>query len=277
MPSAPSHPLVEQAAREGLAVVHRKHKRRQQIAGSGPAQVDEVFAVLAGEVEVFARGRWRAMRPGALLCIHRGQRHGARASAAHAGEVRLLNILFLAPRRWRAGIPAGAVPLPTVWWRRLLELESSSDFDARGQRVLPLDAVLAFISGLARAGVAGRRRRWADGPARPDTGSDWMAAWSAAEEIIRERASRGLTAAQLAVAARVSPTQLRRVFHAARGCSPKAAITAWRIDAAKRLLAAGRCTVTQVAERVGYASVQRFTSVFRSRTGKRPSEFAGRG
>jgi AraC family transcriptional regulator len=103
-----------------------------------------------------------------------------------------------------------------------------------------------------------------------------MAAWTAAEDVIRARAADGLTAEQLARATHCSPTQLRRVFRAARGTTPKAAITAWRIDEAKRLLAAGRWTATQVAARVGFATPQRFAAVFRRVVGATPGKYARR-
>ncbi|MBA2479121.1 MAG: helix-turn-helix transcriptional regulator [Planctomycetes bacterium] len=273
IPRAPHD--ISQSSREGFAVVHRKHKRRQLAYGPAITDVDEVFAVVGGEVEIFAEGAWRAAPAGSFACIARGQRHGVRGRAGSSAEVRILNIIFDAPARWRNGMPRTPVVLPTVWWRRLLDLEASAGFDARGQRVLRLEEVRAFIAALARSGILGSpATSWSGGPVRPDTGADWMSTWTAAEDVIRDRASSGLSAAQLARAVHASPTQLRRVFLAARGCSPKDAITGWRIVEAKRLLASGHHTVTQVARLVGYATVQRFTIMFRLKCGITPSAFA---
>ena len=101
-----------------------------------------------------------------------------------------------------------------------------------------------------------------------------METWAAAEDVIRQRGPSGLTADELADAVHVSTAKLRRVFQIARGMSPKQALTRWRIDQAQRLLGNLNLTVTQVAEQVGYSTVQRFCAAFKDATGDTPSEFA---
>ncbi|HYE07016.1 MAG TPA: helix-turn-helix transcriptional regulator [Planctomycetota bacterium] len=268
---------VVEAAREGNAIVHRKHKRAQQRYGPDRTPVDEVFAVLAGSVECLHGRRWLPAGAGDVVCVRRGRlwgvraRRGGAATGAATGEVRLLNLMFLARPSWCAGAPSVPTALPAPWWRRLLALEARSGFDAHGQRVLPIAEILDLVGALARAGRAAT-----GGPVRPHTADDWMATWIRAEEVIRARAAAGLTADQLARAVHCSPTQLRRIFRSARGTTPKAAITAWRVDEARRLLASGRWTATQVAAQVGFATVQRFHAVFRRAVGMTPGAFGGR-
>src|SRR3982751_6240000 len=67
MPSLPRP--VRDAAREGFAIVHRKHKRAQQHYGPDATPVDEVFAVLAGEVECLCGRRWLPAVVGDAVCV----------------------------------------------------------------------------------------------------------------------------------------------------------------------------------------------------------------
>ena len=62
--------------------------------------------------------------------------------------------------------------------------------------------------------------------------------------IVQELLSSPVTVSELAAAVYVSETQLRRIFQAARQTSPKAVLTAWRIEQAKTELAAGRRSVS---------------------------------
>ncbi|MGH7142675.1 MAG: helix-turn-helix domain-containing protein [Planctomycetota bacterium] len=112
---------------------------------------------------------------------------------------------------------------------------------------------------------------------RLDTAAGWIEQWVAAEEIIQARGCDGLTVDELAEAVHVSGPTLRRIFHAACGCTPKQALTRFRIDHARRLLASGKWNVTQVAQRTGYSSVQRFSAAFHAATGESPAQFARRG
>jgi AraC-like DNA-binding protein len=262
---------ISEASRAGHALVHRKHKRSQQHYGPDTAPVDEVFAVLAGEVECLIAGDWKPMRAGELLCVRRGRTWGVRPSRSHAGEVRLLSIEFACKPSWCEGAPLEPTPLPGPWLRQLLHLEAQAGFDARGQRVLPLPAVVEFVNAFLRASNGVNRR--GVGPSRADTASDWMSTWIAAEDVIRSRAPAGLSAATLAQAVHCSPTHLRRIYLSVRGVSPKAAIIEWRIAEAKRLLSTGGWSATQVAAKVGFTTVQHFHAAFRKVVGITPGKY----
>jgi AraC-like DNA-binding protein len=273
---------VRQALDSGLVVVHRKHKRQQMPVGPAIARVDEIFAVIDGELEILAGGKWHPAPPHTFACFPRGIRYGVRQKPAYKGPAQIVNLLFHAPEGWAGELARAPLKLPAPWWRRFIDLEAASDFDAAGQRVAALSEVLAFVERLTRAAAQRPAARQAiesaaqHGPRRPDIGAEWMETWARAEDVIRARASSGLTVDELAAAVNVSPTQLRRVYLSTRGISPKAALTQWRIAEARRLLASGRWNATQVAEKIGFSTLQRFSAVFKTETGENPSEFAKR-
>ncbi len=280
----PDH--IRQAFKDGWAVVHRKHKRRQRTFGPATALVDELFVVIDGQLEILAEGKWWPAPARTFACFRRGVFYGVRQKPGYDGPAQIVNILFRAPQDWSSGLPRPPLILSAPWWRRFMDLEARCDFDASGQRVLRVEELTAFVEKLARAAVPkpasvakGKRKVQGrgglpEGPRRPDTGAEWMEVWARAEDVIRQRAGEGLTADELAAAVHVSPTQLRRVFQSARGIPPKAALTQWRVDEAKKLLTAGKWNATQVSEKVGFTTLQRFSAVFKEATGESPSAFA---
>jgi AraC-like DNA-binding protein len=274
---------IRLAFKEGLAVVHRKHKKRQANFGPTRALIHELFVIIAGELEILADGKWWAAPPRSFAFFKRNTKYGIRQNAAYHGEAQIVNILFDVPSSWEAPLPRPPLRLSGPWWRRFMDLEATCGYDAAGQRVLPVKSVVDFVEKLGRAAAsrpelspASTVATLREGPRRPDTGADWLETWALAEDIIRQRAAGGLSVDELAEAAHVSPTQLRRVFLSARGISPKSALTQWRIEEARKLLAAGQFNVTEVSEQVGFTTVQRFTSVFKDLTGETPSAFARR-
>ena len=265
---------VRNALGEGLAVVHRKHKPRQLQVGPAVAQIDEIFAVIEGELEILAGGKWHPAAPRAFACFPRGIRYGVRQNRTYSGPAQIVNLLFRAPEGWADALKAAPIKLPAPWWRRFMDLEANCDFDSAGQRVTTLSNVLDFVERLSRA--AAHPLGMSEGPRRPDTGAEWMETWAKAEDTIRASAAGGLTIEELAEAVNVSPTQLRRVYLSARGISPKTALTQWRVEEARKLLKSGKWNATQVAEKVGFSTLQRFSAVFKAETGESPSEFAKR-
>lgn len=269
------------AFKAGQAVVHHKIKERQGCVGPCTADADELYAVIQGDLQFFDGRRWQPAPPRALNWFPRRKVYGIRPAPGYAGGVRVVSILFMARNGFAPGLPRGGVRLSAPWWRRFLDLETGATFDPRGLRVLGARDLEAFIEQLARA-VAPKRAAARKGgtpvsePRRPDTEAEWLEVWTRAEDVIGARAGEGLTVDELAAAVHVSPTQLRRVFHAARGCSPKAALTAWRIEAARRLLRAGKLSITQVAARAGFGNLPRFSAAFKAAVGCTPTEFARR-
>lgn len=268
---------------QGRAVVQHKKKARQGTVGPCTSAADEVYAVAQGALEFFDGRSWTPAPERSLGLFPRRKVYGIRPAPGFSGPVRVVSILFMASSGLAQGMPRRAVRLTAPWWRRFVELEASADFDERGQRVLYLAELEAFVEQLARtiAPAANKRFRGRaiskDAPSRPDTEAGWLETWARAEDAIRERAGGGMTVDELAEAVNVSPTQLRRIFHAARGISPKAALTNWRIGEAKRLLRDGRLNVSQVAEKVGYGNLPRFSAAFKAAVGVSPTAFAANG
>ena len=73
--------------------------------------------------------------------------------------------------------------------------------------------------------------------------------------------------------AAVSPFHLARLFKAHVGTSPHRYLMLIRIERATELLCATELTVSQVGQRVGFASLSHFTMTFRSETGFTPTAF----
>ena len=76
----------------------------------------------------------------------------------------------------------------------------------------------------------------------------------------------------LARAAGASRSSLQRYFRRELDTTPKAYLLGRRLDEGRRLLGAGRHSVGEVAQLVGYASLGSFSEAFRRRFGVPPSE-----
>jgi AraC family transcriptional regulator len=82
-----------------------------------------------------------------------------------------------------------------------------------------------------------------------------------------------LSLAALAAVAQMSPYYFSRLFKQSTGLSPHQYILQQRVEWAKRLLADARLSITDVAQRVGFASQAHLTMVFRQRVGTTPRQY----
>ncbi|WP_312170220.1 AraC family transcriptional regulator [Microbacterium sp.] len=89
-------------------------------------------------------------------------------------------------------------------------------------------------------------------------------------EAIHEQPGREWTVERLASVGAMSRSVFAERFRSAIGRSPADYVTEVRIDAAKRMLAAGR-SVSETSRELGYASDEGFSRAFRRRTGMTPS------
>ncbi|WP_217184929.1 helix-turn-helix transcriptional regulator [Streptomyces sp. AC495_CC817] len=89
-------------------------------------------------------------------------------------------------------------------------------------------------------------------------------------EAIHEEPGREWTVERLATVGAMSRSVFAERFRSAIGRSPADYVTEVRIDAAKRMLDAGR-TVAETSRELGYASDEGFSRAFRRRTGVTPS------
>lgn len=89
-------------------------------------------------------------------------------------------------------------------------------------------------------------------------------------EAIHEEPGREWTVERLASVGAMSRSAFAERFRAVIGRSPADYVTEVRIDAAKRMLSAGR-SVSETSRELGYASDEGFSRAFRRRTGLTPS------
>lgn len=79
---------------------------------------------------------------------------------------------------------------------------------------------------------------------------------------------------QLAAAANVSPFHFARLFKNTTGIAPHQFVLRLRLERAKRLIAAGQLSLTEIALAVGFFDQAHFTNVFRRTFGLTPKAFA---
>ena len=90
---------------------------------------------------------------------------------------------------------------------------------------------------------------------------------------MRENLASGLTLADMADIACLSPFHFHRVFHQTAGIPPGQFLTALRMDAAKRLLLTTTESVTDVCFAVGFSSPGTFSTRFAQLVGETPRGF----
>ena len=92
-------------------------------------------------------------------------------------------------------------------------------------------------------------------------------------EYIEENLEKELSVSEIAKAAYVSETYLRRLFAECCALSPAQYIKMVRIDAACKLLKQGDANINEVAYKVGYSNVSTFINNFKQITGKTPKQW----
>jgi AraC-like DNA-binding protein len=94
-----------------------------------------------------------------------------------------------------------------------------------------------------------------------------------ARNMLCETLERRLTIAEVAREAALSPCQFIRTFRAVFGETPHQVRIHARLELAKRMLATGDDTVTEICEAAGFASLGTFSHLFARRIGASPSAF----
>ncbi len=97
----------------------------------------------------------------------------------------------------------------------------------------------------------------------------------AAREYIIEHFSEGCSLERIAREVGLSPNYLHTAFKEAFGETPYEYVTKMRIEKAKRLIAAGRESMLEIALETGFCSQSHFGKIFKSRTGMTPKEYRG--
>ena len=94
-----------------------------------------------------------------------------------------------------------------------------------------------------------------------------------ARDLLAEQYQSQVLLAAAAREACLSPFHFHRLFRATFGETPHDFLTRRRMDRARRLLASGEMTVTEVCFEVGYSSLGSFSSKFQSLAGVPPTQY----
>jgi AraC-like DNA-binding protein len=97
-----------------------------------------------------------------------------------------------------------------------------------------------------------------------------------ARDLLREVRESPPSIADIAREVQISPFHLIRQFQAVFGVTPHQFRIQTRLDAAKRLFATGRHSVTDVCMEVGFSSLGSFSALFTRRVGEPPSAYRRR-
>jgi AraC-like DNA-binding protein len=97
-----------------------------------------------------------------------------------------------------------------------------------------------------------------------------------AREMLLEAAEAPRPIAEIAGEVGMSPSHLIRQFEAVFGITPHQFRIESRLDLAKRLLASGEYSVTDVCMEVGFSSLGSFSTLFLTRVGESPSAYRRR-
>ena len=94
-----------------------------------------------------------------------------------------------------------------------------------------------------------------------------------ARDLLAEQYRSQISLQAAAREACLSPFHFHRLFRATFGETPHDFLTRRRMDRARRLLAAGEMTVTEVCLEVGYSSLGSFSAKFQSLAGMPPTQY----
>lgn len=208
----------------------------------------------------------RAIRPGEATCLPRGVLHrythpeGGRAVFAHAdlavlGGLDALALLGTPPVL--SGAAADAV----------------GDACAALVRATALPATLPTLCARHEAGA--RLLGALAGAAEPSARSleTLRVAQRLTPAIEAAGADPGISVAQLARRARLSPSRLHALFRTAFGCAPMAWVQRHRLERARALLASTSLTIAVVAEQSGFGDPFHFSRAFKRAHGQSPAAY----
>ena len=94
-----------------------------------------------------------------------------------------------------------------------------------------------------------------------------------AMEYITEHYRESCTLSEIAAALNLSPNYLHTLFKKTTGMTPYDAVTARRVEQARRLIAAGDKSMLEVALELGFCSQSHFNKVFKKETGMTPAAY----
>lgn len=110
----------------------------------------------------------------------------------------------------------------------------------------------------------------------PDRGSlskGWPIIKKCVDYIHLNYQDKDLNNAKISAACRISSSYLLSLFKEQLGVDVHRYVNHIRVEQAKKLLAAGTCTLTEIAVRTGFAGLHPFSRMFKRMTGMTATEF----
>ena len=149
-------------------------------------------------------------------------------------------------------------------FHRLLELYGEEDSPVRRLRMkaVAIELIALYLRSLDAAVTDGVETK------------GWIPIERCIAYIHAHYADAGLSNERIAAGIGFSPGYLSMLFKEQLGTTIHKYITSVRIKQAKRLIQAGGATCTEIARRVGFASIHHFSRIFRKETGVPPSRYA---
>ena len=228
----------------------------------------ELVYVEKGVLENYCAGQKFTLHPNQFLIFDSNQWHIQYA----AQEVRFLTVSFSWEGHDFSHLFNHVFSAPTEIQRSILALyqEYDRDFPQRDEFLYTLSKLLLLqIQRLPGHESAIKK---------PSPASERVhrSLLDKAMQVVSERISGKLTVGDLAAAVNVSPSQLTVLFRTYLGMSPAKYITHIRLEESKNMLSEAEMSIGEIAELLGYASIQHYSKQFREWFGMTPSAFANK-
>jgi AraC-like DNA-binding protein len=255
--------------RHGCVVLSRLEGGRSTVRALAPS----VKFVLSGEEVYKIDGRARAVRPGRFLLVEAGTEFEVSTPRPDETVGLCVYLGVGGPPDWERGPlgrvieGCGAEPLAPLLSRyaRLLAARPEAGPALASKIVQQVtagaeDYLSTFASRLERLSSLKRSTR-----------IETLQRIERARAFIHDHQDRPLTLDEIAARAALSRFHLSRSFAEVHGLPPLAYHRRLRLEGAARLLRQGAASPTDLAERLGYASLSAFTRAFRQAYGVPPS------
>lgn len=170
---------------------------------------------------------------------------------------------------WIELVPNGALTFP---FRRLIPLSGAPTLVEESQQAVALiERDEARWASLGVAMVTKQVYQWLALAGDPGTRSVGLKRVERVQSALHQAMNRRWSVAEMAAIAGCSEQQLRKLFIAYTGKSPKAYVLEAKLDIARVLLSHRRLGVAQVAERLAFYDSFHFSKAFKRRFGMAPS------
>lgn len=224
----------------------------------------ELVYVEKGTLHNFFHGQDVALHPNELLIFDRNQWHMQYAEQ----DVEFLTVSFLWPEHdltdWIGRIIPASMPVQQAAKALLEEYDRPSRFQ---------DAFFHAQFSVLLLHLLRQIPETAHKPS-PATAHARTQILDRALQVVSEAYRRKLTVSALAAAVNVSTSQLTALFQTHLGIAPAKYITRIRLEESKALLLSRQMSIGEIADYLGYSSIQHYSKQFREWFGCSPTAFA---